>query len=89
MNDAACHYLYTYQQMHEISISKWVTYNQSGETQYNEILGTKKFIIYLYQTFWLSVVKISIQNKASYYFDWDRRKQFVIAYILLYPEPIS
>ena len=53
----------------------------TGETQYNEVLGTMKFLfisdILLYQY----ILNNTKQNKL---FHWDLRKQFVISGILLY-----
>ena len=55
----------------------------TGETRYNEILGTRKFCLW-YQIYIL-LYQLSINNtKQRKLLHWDRRKQFVLSDILLY-----
>ena len=54
----------------------------TGETRYNEILGTKKCCL-LYQNICYQCISINNTNTKQVTFHWDRRKQFVISGILL------
>ena len=54
----------------------------TGETQYNEILGTNKFCLLYIRYFFISVVYKQYKTKQVKLFHWVRGKQFVLSYLL-------